>query len=344
MWTGRAAKLKTRLRQVLKDIVFGADTLPMRFFIGQPQPQDEVAVWLHGFGPPRNVTRCHGPASTIPCTFWIAFDAASIPSESECAHMSLDFREAVNRQRLLGKLGLRCTDTIQAGKSAILVFEARSAVNYCHPRLRMYAHEVHRRWRQHHSTSKIKLSPLEQRAMSVLFTCPRPISLVTVAEPGRASMFPINVMSDADEDHFAFALTASKIPAQFLASARRFALSVTPIEQAPVAFALAANHNVASIEFSDLPFPTRLSPKLRLPVPIFSPRVREMEIESVNRVGSHSLFVARAVSDERTAGSLEFSVIHGFYQAWRIRHGLDSPSSIAKDALIRAGTLSSALS
>ena len=70
-------------------------------------------------------------------------------------------------------------------------------------------------------------------------------------------MFPLNVMSDVNEEYFAFALTASKIPAQFLASAGRFALSATPIDQAPVAFALAVNHNIPSIEFSDLPDATR---------------------------------------------------------------------------------------
>lgn len=336
--------LSTNLRQALKRVVFGGDMLPMRFFIGQPQPQDEVSVWLHGFGSPRNVTRCHGPASVVPCTYWIAFDKKRVPSEKQCAHMSLKFRQNDERQRLLGKLGLRCTHTIQAGPSVILVFEPRSAVNYCQPKLRLYAHTLLQRWRQRHAKSKIQLSSLEHRAMSVLFTCPRPISLVSVAEAGRASMFPLNVMSDVNEEYFAFALTASKIPAQFLATARRFALSVTPIDQAPVAFALAVNHNVPSIEFRDLPFETRPSPRLRLPVPVFSPRVREMEIESVHRVGSHSLFVARTTSDERLAGGQEFSVIHGFYQSWRLRHGLDTACSIARDAKIRAGTLSSALS
>jgi len=336
-------RVRTKLRQALKRIVFGGDTLPLRFFIGQPQPQQEVTVWLHGFGPPRDVTRCHGPASTIPCTFWIAFDTACVPGEKSCARMSLGFREAGHRQRLLGRLGMRYTQTIQAGRSAILVFEPRSAMNYCHPRLRLHAHILLQQWKQLHSASKIKLSPLEQRAMSVLFTCPRPISLVSVAERGRSSMFPLNVMSDVNDDGFAFALTSSKIPAQFLASAGRFALSETPIEQAPIAFALAANHNVASIDFGDLPFSTRFSPEFRLPVPGFAPRVREMKIESVNKVGSHSLFVARTVSDERTACGLEFAVIHGFYQAWRIRHGLDSPSSVARDAVIRAGALSGVL-
>jgi flavin reductase (DIM6/NTAB) family NADH-FMN oxidoreductase RutF len=157
-------------------------------------------------------------------------------------------------------------------------------------------------------------------------------------------MFPLNVMSDVSDEYFAFALTASKSPAQFLQSARRFALSVTPFEQAPIAFAMAVNHNTFWIEFDELPFPTRPSAKLGLPVPTFSSRVREMEIESVHRVGSHSLFVARTISDERLTYGPEFSVVHGFYQSWRLRHGLDTPSSIARDADIRAGALSGAIS
>ena len=334
-------KLFSKLRQSLERIVFGGDVLPLRFFIAQPQPQQEIEVWLHGFGPPRNVTRRQGPASTIPFTFWVAFDAHEIPSDQQCARMSLRFHATGNRQRLLGKLGLRRTHTIRAGKSAILVFEASSAANYCRPRLSLFLHFLLQMWKQRHS--KIRLSRLEHRAMSALFICPRPISLASVAEPGRASMFPLNVMGDVDEEYFAFALTASKIPAQFLSSARRFALSVTPIEQAPVAFALAANHNVRSINFADLPFPTRLSPKLGLAVPVFAPRVREMEIESVHTVGTHAFFVARTLSDERMGGGPEFAVVYGLYQAWRLHHGLDSTSSIGRDAAIRAGTMTGSL-
>lgn len=327
------------LRRATRKIVLGGEALPLRFFIGQPQPQQEISVSLEGFGPTRDVTRCHGPASTVPCTFWIAFNRDNVPNELECARMSLQFRENSQSRRLLGTLGLTRTHTFPAGESKIVVFEPRRAISYCHPKLRLYAHILVQRWRQRHSRSTIRLSPLEQRAMSVLFTCPRPISLVSVAEPGRASMFPLNVMSDVNRQYFAFALTASKIPAQFLAKARQFALSATPIQQGSVAFGLAANHNVSSIDFRDLPFPTRHSMHLRLPVPTFATRVREMEIESVNRVGSHSLFIARVLSDERLASGEELSVVHGFYQAWRMRHGLDSISSIAKDAEIRTGTL-----
>lgn len=330
-------KLPRGLRQGLEKVLLGRDTLPLRFFVAQQQPQQEIRVWLQGFGPARDVTHCHGPASTIPFTFWVAFDAKNTPDDEHCARMSLQFREADGRQRLLGRMGLKRTHTICAGSSSILVFEASSAANYCRPRLRLFLHLLLQMWKQRHS--KIRLSRLEHRAMSVLFICPRPISLVSVAESARATMFPLNVMGDVDEEYFAFALTSSKIPAQFLSSARRFALSATPIEQAPIAFALAANHNVASIDFADLPFATRPSSRFGLAVPTFSLRVREMEIESIHQVGSHSLFVARTLSDERRSDGQEFAVVHGFYQMWRLRNGLDSAPSIARDAAIRSSTL-----
>jgi flavin reductase (DIM6/NTAB) family NADH-FMN oxidoreductase RutF len=334
-------KIKQQFRQAFKKIVLGGDLLPLRFFIEQPQPQQEITVLLHGHGPVRDVTHRHGPASTIPFTLWIAFDAGKSPSKEQCPHLSLHFSETNGRQRLLGKIGLSWFQTIEAGSSDILVFQPRSAVNYCYPILHRNAQILLQLWRQRERKSKIKLSALEHRATSVLFTCPRPISLVSVAQADRSSMFPLNVMGEVDERQFAFALTASKIPAQFLQAAGRFALSVTPIEQAPVAFALAANHNTFSFDFKRLPFPTRPSQTFGLPVPVFTPRVREMEIESVHDVGTHSMFVARTISDEHFDKRSEFSVTHGVYQAWRLRHGLDSMASIAKDARIRAGTLAS---
>jgi flavin reductase (DIM6/NTAB) family NADH-FMN oxidoreductase RutF len=337
-------ELKAKLGSALTRAIFGGDVLPDGFFIEQPQPQQEISVWVCGHGPPRNVTRCNGPASSVPCTLWVAFDAGQSPDEKQREHLWLEFRENAGQRELLGRISLKWTRTIAAGQSEILVFEPRSAANYCHPIPYRYAHLLNQIWTTHRAKSKVKLSVLQQRAMSVIFTCPRPISLVSVAHEGRENMYPLNVMGDVNDQYFAFALTACKIPAQFLQVARRFALSVAPIEQAPIAFALAANHNTRSMEFKDLPFPTRPSPKLGIAVPVFSPRVREMEIESVHTVGSHSLFVARTISDECFGNGPQLAVTHGFYQAWRLRHGLDDISSIAKDARIKAGKLSNALS
>jgi flavin reductase (DIM6/NTAB) family NADH-FMN oxidoreductase RutF len=172
-------------------------------------------------------------------------------------------------------------------------FEARSASNYCYPKVRFWAHTLLLAWRDRHKKSSIKLSRLERTAMSVLFICPRPISLVSVTNDERANIFPLNVMSDLHDRYFAFALTAQKAPAEFLRGVRFFALSATPIEQGSIAFDLAANHNTLTIIWDELPFETKPSRTLGIPVPIFSQRSREMEIESVHSVGSHALFIAR---------------------------------------------------
>ena len=44
-----------------------------------------------------------------------------------------------------------------------------------------------------------------------------------------------------------------------------------------------------------------------------------MEIEAVRRLGSHTVFAARIVHEERCAEGLQFFMIHGIYQAWRMR-------------------------
>jgi hypothetical protein len=332
--------LKKKLRQSLKKLAFGGDILPARFFIEQPQPQAEVSVWLHGCGEPRDVTRCQAPASAVPCTFWVAFPAGQSPSEKQRNHLTLKFCERHGAKKVLGQIALTWTKTIAAGSGEILVFEAKHANNYCQPKLRLMAHRLLDLWRQRRRKSTIKLSPVERRAMGVLFICPRSIQLVSVVSDERANIFPLNVAGDLHDGYFAFALTAWKIPAQFLERARRFALSVTPIQQGPTAFKLAENHNNAAIQWDELPFKTRPSRTFAIPVPVFSPRIREMEIESVHRVGSHSIFVARTISDEGVASGAELSVVHGFYQSWRLRRGLDVPSSVAEDARIRSGVYS----
>jgi hypothetical protein len=44
-----------------------------------------------------------------------------------------------------------------------------------------------------------------------------------------------------------------------------------------------------------------------------------MEIETVQSLGSHTVFVARIVHQEQCSHGLQFFMIHGIYQAWRLR-------------------------
>jgi hypothetical protein len=50
-----------------------------------------------------------------------------------------------------------------------------------------------------------------------------------------------------------------------------------------------------------------------------------MEIEAVRQLGSHTLFIARIVRDERRSDNPQFFMIHGLYQAWRHNSGRIAP-------------------
>ena len=109
-------------------------------------------------------------------------------------------------------------------------------------------------------------------------------------------------------------------------------VSSVPIAQGPVAFQLAANHKRDSVDWEQLPFEKTRSTKFGIPVPVFALRVREMEIETIQRIGSHTLFIARVVRDEERAPGEELCVIHGFYQHWRLRQRkIDLESSLVVD-------------
>jgi hypothetical protein len=57
-----------------------------------------------------------------------------------------------------------------------------------------------------------------------------------------------------------------------------------------------------------------------------------MEVEKIHNIGSHRFFVARIVCDESLAGPPGLNVIHGFYQACRLKgQPAELEASIAKD-------------
>jgi hypothetical protein len=103
-------------------------------------------------------------------------------------------------------------------------------------------------------------------------------------------------------------------------------------------FQLAINHTKQSIEWSKLPFATERSRHFNIPVPNFALRVREMEIRMIRKIGSHTLFIARIISDERYSNELELCVVHGFYQHWRLRERKpELEASIVQDSLNKRG-------
>jgi flavin reductase (DIM6/NTAB) family NADH-FMN oxidoreductase RutF len=331
-----------RCRRVIQRVVFGDTLLPQAFTIGLAEPQAEITVWLHGMGTPLDVTRRHSMACTDPFTVCIAFDEGRDPREKELSRLSLKFCERDGQKRVLGEisLNLESATAIPASGTELILFGARSSKNYCLPKIHILAHYLRHRyllWRRV-DIAGIKMSFLERRAVMVMFIRPHPVVLLSLSGEAGGNIFPMNIMGDLDNGYFAFALKDSRLAAHLVERAGRVALSSVPLSQTSLAYQLGINHGKQAIDWNELPFVTKMSATFQIPVPVFAQRVREMEIETVRKIGSHTFFVARITSDESFAESVGLCIVHGFYQAWRLKgRRAELEASLAEDLLNKRG-------
>jgi hypothetical protein len=324
------------LRKVIRQLVFGDTLLPQEFTIGLADSQAEISVWLHGMGAPIDVTRCHSMACAAPFIVCIALERGEKQIGLNDQNLRLRFCEATESKRVLGEIHVKPREVLSVDNLQLFLFEVRGSTNYCLPRMRLWAHYLlyaYSQWRQENS-SGIKMSFLEKRSAMVMFIRPHPTSLGSVIDDSGGNIFPMNIMGEIGRGNFAFALKDSRTAAHLVERTGRIALSSIPFSHAHLPYKLAINHTKQSIDWNQLSFTTKMSKHFQIPVPDIALRVREMEILTFRKIGSHTFFVARIVSDERSADGLELCVIHGFYQYWRMKeHRAELEASIVQDSL-----------
>jgi flavin reductase (DIM6/NTAB) family NADH-FMN oxidoreductase RutF len=318
-----------QIRRVIRKLVLGDTDLPQEFTIGLTEPQTLTTVWLHGLGTPFDVTQNYTTACCAPFLIGIALDSeratklSAIRSKtgSEYPRPSLQFREQLGEKRLLGQIYLAPVESVPFANSTLLLCHVRGASNYCLPLVPRWAHYFRHGWAEWRrvDTLGFRMSFLELRAAMVTFIRPHPLALVSVSGPEGGNIFPMNLMGELGPGYFAFALKDSRLAAHLVAHAGYLAISNVPMPLCSTAIAMAINHIRSSVDWSQLPFQVRNSLTLKLPVPVLAPRVKELEVLKVFKLGSHNLFIARILSDERISDSLQVNIIHGFYQFWRCR-------------------------
>jgi flavin reductase (DIM6/NTAB) family NADH-FMN oxidoreductase RutF len=325
-----------RIRNVVRRLVFGDTLLPQEFTIGLAGPQTEVSVWLHGTGRPIDVTRRYSMACAAPLTLCIALRRESNEYKQHSRRLSLRFSESSGNNRVLGEIFIELVEVNFIDDLLLLLFEVRRSRNYCLPVVRQWVHYLLHAFFQGRQKSDpgIMMSFLEKRSAMVMFIRPHPTVLGSVIDGAGGNVFPMNIMGELGCGYFAFALKDSRLAAHFVERTGRIALSSVPFSHAHLPFQLAINHTKQSIDWDALPFATKKSRNFSIPVPDFALRVREMEVQMVRKIGSHTLFIARVISDERYSEGLELCVVHGFYQYWRLReYKAELKASIAQDSL-----------
>jgi hypothetical protein len=321
----------------IKKRLFGL-LLPQEFTLGFAEPQTEIAVWLHGPGVQMDVTYSYSVACAAPLTFCIGLEKNT--SRRDIDHSSLRFCRRVEQQ-VLGEIGLRRKIALYAGESEFIFFEPCSSTNHCLPKSQIAAQYVlfaYRQWRKD-NTKGVHLSFLERRAMMVEFIRPHPVMLVSVGDREDGNIFPMNLLGDLGSGYFGLALRTERVVGGVVQRRGRIAVSSMPLSQGAVAYQLAHNHSKQFFDWGQLPFAIRMSSTFSIPVPAFALRVREMEIETVLAIGSHTFFLARVVRDEKYSDDLAFCSIHGFYQSWRLDRCSEEEleAALAVDALSKRG-------
>jgi flavin reductase (DIM6/NTAB) family NADH-FMN oxidoreductase RutF len=326
--------LKPKILGRLRSFLLGPTDLPLACDLGLPHPQREIKVWLEGLGTPQDVTQLHSIACAGPFTICIGLNHE--PQIFDAAQpLSLSFFESGGQRQLLGKIGLRHSATIATDGLVLHLFRTISCANYCLPRIRTYAHYLlhdYQRWRNR-SSIEMNLTSLDDRCNATMFICPRPVALVSLLQGDRGSIFPMNLMGPVGEGHFAFALNSKKQASHLVQQLGKLAISNVPFESIPTVRQLAGNHNRQSIDWDQLPFPTKKSSTLGIPVPEFALRVTELKVHTVRHLGSHTFFVANVLNEEVRVDAPEFCMVHGLYQAWRqanVSAGQQAPSNAAR--------------
>jgi len=329
-----------RGRKALQQMFFGETLIPQEFFVGMPEPQAEIGVWLHGAGAPVDVTWRHSMACAAPFAICIAFDSEKLLREQGLNGLSLAFRARGGGEFALGEIALKLREIIYAKGMQLGIFEAHSSNNRCLPSARRWMHYAYQHYleRRMVDTSGMKMSFLEKRAAMVMFIRPHPVSLVSVVGTAGGNIFPMNIMGELGCEYVAFALKDNRRAAHLVEAAGRLAVSSMPLSKAHLAYQLAANHKKDSIDWEQLPFATMASAAFEIPVPVFAQRVRELQVEKVHPIGSHTFFVARVVREQVFSSAPQLCVIHGFYQAWRMRgKSAELNMSAVEDRLYKRG-------
>jgi flavin reductase (DIM6/NTAB) family NADH-FMN oxidoreductase RutF len=314
--------MKYAVKDLFEQLVLGRAALPQQCTLGLPDPQEEVRVWLEGMGSALDVTSNHVVACASPLLVGIGLDDGR-RRQASSSTVSLKIRERCGKVRLLADVALQFCDEVQASGQELSLFRVRSCRNHCLSLPRLWAYDLYksfRRWRRD-KNPEIRMSILGARSMSALFICPRPVVLVTAMHEGVGNIFPMNLFGQIAGGYFAFALNSLRTAAPLVERAGRVALSSIPLEFADVVRPLGKNHRLEFANWDKLPFPLARSNTFGFPIPEFALRIRELEIDAVRRLGSHTLFFGRVVHDERLRDEPQFCMIHGIYQAWRLAQG-----------------------
>ncbi len=303
--------------------------IPEYVVVGLSEPQQEIKVELRGLGIPRDVTFNHSLAAMRPVTISIGLDPSEDLAAIENARWSLVFLERGSRGTILGEIGLRFLSVMHLPMTRVGLFEATGCKNSCLSLPALILYYIRQAWRNFRKARPDNFHvPLRQlHCIYVFYICPRPVVLVTVMHGESGNIFPMDLIGYVSSGYFLMALRSTSPSVETISLSREMVLSSIPPDYKNVAYDLGKHHRKKNINWNSLEFPVRPSPLLALPMPATALRVREVRVEKIQEVGSHTLFTTTIVNEESYSSNLQMFHIHGTYARYLKRTSLVQPDT-----------------
>ena len=287
--------------------------------IGLCAPQQQIDVWLTGLGAARNVTENCTIVSLRPLRVALAFEN-DLVNEISAARLELTFKERAANAKTLGKFSIVALEWIALNDLQLGVFQTARDENFCLAPWRLRAHYLYREWElRRRPAHNFKMAFDDMRRHFIFYICPRPVVLVTAQNQTRSNLFPMDLLGPLAGNYFALALRTTSPSVKTMADAGKIVLSDAPFEMKAMVYALGKNHRVEKINWAELPFALTTSPTFQFPVPQAALQIRELEIEQVHEIGSHTLFITRIVSHTHCAQGQQLFHVHEYYHHYQQR-------------------------
>ncbi|HEY8877918.1 MAG TPA: hypothetical protein VIN03_10165 [Roseateles sp.] len=270
-----------------------------------------LRVVLRGLpGGPVDVTGDHCPASLRPFVLGVRLAVGKVDQAALARRLWLEIYPPASKAMPLVQLALKPAGQLPLKQGDLYLFEVARTVNRCLPRLTLWLRYL-LAWQNARTAAgrgdALRMSARDLRALNAYYVVARPVFLVGARHGEHASLFPMDLVGALSSGEYLLALRTTSSGVALMESSRRIAMSSAPAELLDAVYALGSQHRQPTSDLNTAPVPISTSPLFGLPILNQAGLVRELAVESVERIGSHVLFITRI---EREAGSAGRQLAH----------------------------------
>ena len=290
--------------------------------------QPQVSLQLHTRQGTVDISDLHIPVSLRP--FLLAFslrqpEICGVLSSGSPSPLRLNVFDLSRPDLSLGEIFLEEVGSLQLGPCRFGLYRPKTSRTFCVPCWHRYVRYALAWWHTQRAVQRegnFQMTAPDLRSLDVYYIHPRPVYLVSVTAGEKGNIFPMDLVGYVDQRAaFVLALRSTSPSVETIRQTRSVALSSLPASCKVTIYALGVHHKQPFIDWAQVPFALIPSPQLQLPVPAVAFRVREYQVEAYQEIGSHTVFLAREISDRRWNNAPQLCHVSRLFAKWRVNNG-----------------------